>query len=234
MDALFRGQAAVHHLAAAAADERRVAPRPVVAARAVRRADGATILYVVWIQPLVKKHEERIDSALESGRKSAEENLLVLKSKGIQWVRSGSQRGVRPCAVCCSKRVTPPGALADRRVGGCCSPVGRAGQPDHLAHERQGAGRQGLVVGRAAARRRGALHSRKHSVAAVDRQTDRRAGGQTGKAGGGQQAVSSALRPHRITPRLRGRAHARRPAAMLLAVCDRTSAFWRKQAALAR
>mmetsp|Transcript_7397 Transcript_7397/g.27159 ORF Transcript_7397/g.27159 Transcript_7397/m.27159 type:complete len:151 (-) Transcript_7397:1190-1642(-) len=49
---------------------------------------GATILYVVWIQPLVKKHEERIDSALESGRKSAEENLLVLKSKGIQW---GSQ-----------------------------------------------------------------------------------------------------------------------------------------------
>ena len=45
-------------------------------------------LYIHQIQPLVKRHEEEIDRALESGRKKAASGVEEVKSKAVSWINS--------------------------------------------------------------------------------------------------------------------------------------------------
>ena len=53
---------------------------------------GATTLYVQYIQPNLKKHEEQIDKALEEGRNKATTNFNDLKQRGMTWVRESLER----------------------------------------------------------------------------------------------------------------------------------------------
>jgi hypothetical protein len=49
-------------------------------------------LYIQQIQPLVKRHEEEIDRALESGRKKAASGVEEVKSKAVSWINSNVRR----------------------------------------------------------------------------------------------------------------------------------------------
>eukprot|EP00227_Mantoniella_beaufortii_P010234 CAMPEP_0197591236 /NCGR_PEP_ID=MMETSP1326-20131121/12961_1 /TAXON_ID=1155430 /ORGANISM="Genus nov. species nov., Strain RCC2288" /LENGTH=169 /DNA_ID=CAMNT_0043156627 /DNA_START=235 /DNA_END=744 /DNA_ORIENTATION=+ len=51
------------------------------------RTKGATILYVRFIMPLIKKHEESIDSALERGLKKGESTFLDVKLRSLAFLR---------------------------------------------------------------------------------------------------------------------------------------------------
>lgn len=48
---------------------------------------GATTLYVKFIMPLIKRHEESIDNALEQGYKKSENTFMDLKSRGLAFLR---------------------------------------------------------------------------------------------------------------------------------------------------
>mmetsp|Transcript_8375 Transcript_8375/g.17295 ORF Transcript_8375/g.17295 Transcript_8375/m.17295 type:complete len:178 (-) Transcript_8375:79-612(-) len=54
------------------------------------QTQGATQLYIKCVQPLVKKHEEEIDRALEQGWKKVEDHVFEVKSKTMTWL-SGQQ-----------------------------------------------------------------------------------------------------------------------------------------------
>ena len=67
-----------------------------------RRPQGATQLYVAWVSPFVKKHEEGIDRALEEGVRA----------------RGGSQRSPRRCGAPSFKRRQWLGLISPRQVAG--------------------------------------------------------------------------------------------------------------------
>ena len=46
-----------------------------------RRPQGATQLYVAWVSPFVKKHEEGIDRALEEGIRKGTEGMNLIRSR---------------------------------------------------------------------------------------------------------------------------------------------------------
>mmetsp|Transcript_5458 Transcript_5458/g.19222 ORF Transcript_5458/g.19222 Transcript_5458/m.19222 type:complete len:140 (-) Transcript_5458:1377-1796(-) len=48
----------------------------------VPKTDGATKVYNMYMMPFFKKHEVRIDAALEEGKKTAERNFKLLKGRG--------------------------------------------------------------------------------------------------------------------------------------------------------
>lgn len=48
---------------------------------------GATTLYVRFIMPLIKKHEESIDNALEQGYKKSENTFMDLKKRSLAFLR---------------------------------------------------------------------------------------------------------------------------------------------------
>ena len=43
-------------------------------------------LYIKCVQPLVKKHEEEIDRALEQGWKKVEDRVFEVRSKTMTWL----------------------------------------------------------------------------------------------------------------------------------------------------
>jgi len=72
------------------------------------QTQGASHLYIQWIAPFVKKHEEEIDRYLEEGRKKAERSLGDVKEKGMTWF---SQQGM-------VKRSTGGGGGGDTALSG--------------------------------------------------------------------------------------------------------------------
>lgn len=51
------------------------------------RTKGATTLYVRFIMPVIKKHEESIDNALAQGYKKSENTFIDLKRRGLAFLR---------------------------------------------------------------------------------------------------------------------------------------------------
>lgn len=49
---------------------------------------GATVLYVQYISPLIRKHESQIDNALEEGMKRSD--LALERARGLGIFRGGS------------------------------------------------------------------------------------------------------------------------------------------------
>jgi len=49
---------------------------------------GATTLYVRYIMPLIKQHEESIDNALEQGYKKGENTLQDLRQRSMAFLRA--------------------------------------------------------------------------------------------------------------------------------------------------
>lgn len=54
------------------------------------RFQGATQLYMHYIQPMVKKHEGEIDRALEEGRSKAQHTITEVKSKTMTWLHGSA------------------------------------------------------------------------------------------------------------------------------------------------
>jgi len=52
---------------------------------------GATTLYIRFVMPVIKKHEESIDNALMQGYKKSETTLVDLKRRSLAFLR---ERGI--------------------------------------------------------------------------------------------------------------------------------------------
>lgn len=61
----------------------------------VKSSQGATVLYVQYISPLIRKHETSIDHALEEGFKRSELTLAEMRARGLGIFR-GNGAGMAP------------------------------------------------------------------------------------------------------------------------------------------